>query len=105
VEHGFFGEGYGQPSQAGNDAMSLAREHGGLGLDPTYTAKAFAAALASARGTPDVVPTHRRRRVLYWHTLSSAPMTPLLAGGPDEPPEWARKHAKKLLPAAALGDR
>jgi hypothetical protein len=51
-------------------------------LDPTYTAKTFAAALdrvnalAEAGGEP--------KTVLYWHTLSSAPLAPLLAGAPAE---------------------
>ena len=38
----------------------------GLVLDATYTAKAFAAALAYARQHPD-------QKVLFWHTLSTAP--------------------------------
>ena len=47
----------------------------GLSLDPTYTAKAFASALWHVRA-------RRAAHILYWHTLSSAPMAPLLAGGP-----------------------
>jgi 1-aminocyclopropane-1-carboxylate deaminase/D-cysteine desulfhydrase-like pyridoxal-dependent ACC family enzyme len=98
VEHGFFGSGYGQPSREGAEATALARELGQLTLDPTYTSKAFAAALASARTTAEVGPPHRRRRVLYWHTLSSAPMAPLLEGAPRDAPDWARRRARKLIP-------
>ena len=39
------------------------------------TAKALASALAEAG---------RGRQVLYWHTLSSAPLEPLLRGAPTE---------------------
>ncbi len=78
VEGGFLGAGYGHATPQGELATARAAEVG-LALDPTYTAKAFAAALAEiarleAAGEP--------RTVLYWHTLSSAPMAPLLATAP-----------------------
>ncbi|HEV3226063.1 MAG TPA: pyridoxal-phosphate dependent enzyme [Acidimicrobiales bacterium] len=42
IETGYFGEGYGVPTAAGDHATE--RAHGyGLALEPTYTAKAFAA--------------------------------------------------------------
>lgn len=71
------GEGYGHATPAGQQATALAAA-AGLGLDPTYTAKSFAAALALARRGAGVV--------LFWHTLSSAPMAPLLDGAPALPP-------------------
>lgn len=73
----FLGAGYGSRTPEGDEATALAREHAGLVLDPTYTAKAFAGALwfVRARQAP---------HVLFWHTLSSAPMEPLLAGAPEE---------------------
>jgi 1-aminocyclopropane-1-carboxylate deaminase/D-cysteine desulfhydrase-like pyridoxal-dependent ACC family enzyme len=73
----FLGAGYGCRTPEGDEATTLARVHAGLTLDPTYTAKAFAAALWFVRA-------RRAPRVLYWHTLSSAPMGPLLAGAPEE---------------------
>jgi 1-aminocyclopropane-1-carboxylate deaminase/D-cysteine desulfhydrase-like pyridoxal-dependent ACC family enzyme len=73
----FLGAGYGCPTPEGEEATALARVHGGLTLDPTYTAKAFACALWFVRA-------RRASTILYWHTLSSAPMAPLLAAGPDE---------------------
>jgi 1-aminocyclopropane-1-carboxylate deaminase/D-cysteine desulfhydrase-like pyridoxal-dependent ACC family enzyme len=73
----FVGGGYGHPTPAGEEATSLAAS-AGLTLDPTYTAKAFAAALGLARGGAGTV--------LFWHTLSSAPLGPLLAGAPPLPP-------------------
>ena len=67
----YLGEGYGEPTQKGESALSIAAELG-IHLDPTYTAKTFAAALdhVNAGGGPTV---------LYWHTLSSAPMDPLVS--------------------------
>ena len=83
VDERFLGRGYGYPTDEGaaatRDAASV-----GLALDPTYTAKAFACALWYVRA-------RRAERVLYWHTLSSAPMEPLLAHAKgDLPPDLAR---------------
>jgi D-cysteine desulfhydrase len=71
----FLGAGYGHAIPAGDDAAADARAAAGLVLDPTYTAKAFASALWHVRAAQAKV-------VLYWHTLSSAPMGPLLEGAP-----------------------
>lgn len=76
VDGRWLGPGYGHSTEAGERAMRVARDQG-LVLDPTYTAKAFAAAL-------DLVQAGRHRRVLYWHTLSSAPLAPLLENAPEE---------------------
>jgi D-cysteine desulfhydrase len=80
VDGRWLGDGYGRATEAGARA---AREAGsvGLRLDPTYTSKAFAAALerveaASGGAAPSTI--------LYWHTLSSAPLAPLLRAAPDE---------------------
>lgn len=76
------GRGYGFATPAGERAAELARAEGLL-LEPTYTAKAFAAALellaqperhGSSRGRPI--------RVLYWHTFAATPIEPLLEGAP-----------------------
>jgi hypothetical protein len=72
----FLGAGYGSATVEGDEATELAHTHAGLTLDPTYTAKAFACALWFVRA-------RRARTVLFWHTLSSAPMAPLLAAAPD----------------------
>lgn len=76
VDGRWLGAGYGHPTEAGERATVVA-ESQGLRLDPTYTAKAFAAAL-------DLVHHGAYGRVLYWHTLSAAPLTPLLANAPLE---------------------
>lgn len=75
IEPRYLGAGYGAPTEAGARAIERAAEHG-LHLDPTYTAKTFAAAL-------DVVGGAQHKTVLYWHTLSSAPMAPLLEGAAE----------------------
>lgn len=72
VERRYLGAGYGQATPESDRASSEAAQHG-LTLDTTYTAKAFAAAL-------DRVAEGRDQNVLFWHTLSSAPLLPLLAG-------------------------
>ncbi|MBX3202003.1 MAG: pyridoxal-phosphate dependent enzyme [Labilithrix sp.] len=80
VDGRWVGRGYGWPLPEGEAATRDAAQ-AGLVLDATYTAKAFACALARA-GRPGVV--------LYWHTLSTAPMEPLLARAPELPLELAR---------------
>jgi 1-aminocyclopropane-1-carboxylate deaminase/D-cysteine desulfhydrase-like pyridoxal-dependent ACC family enzyme len=74
VERRFLGAGYGQPSEAGAQATQLAANAGIL-LEPTYTAKTFAAALAR-------VAQGKERTILYWQTLSGASLAPLLSGAP-----------------------
>lgn len=83
----FLGRGYGYETSAGLEAAREAASVG-LTLDPTYTEKAFACALSlvrgeargegGARGRQEGVSAEGPRRILYWHTLSSAPMAPLL---------------------------
>ncbi len=86
IDASFVGRGYGYPSRLGESASELARSFG-LVLEPTYTAKAFAAALRCASGTsrdnsPTKLRLHQRRTYLYWHTLSAVPLARLLAGAP-----------------------
>jgi D-cysteine desulfhydrase len=74
----FLGPGYGVETQA---ALEASREAEALGikLDTTYTAKTFACALSLVRSKdPAAAAAGAARTVLYWHTLSSAPMRPLL---------------------------
>jgi 1-aminocyclopropane-1-carboxylate deaminase/D-cysteine desulfhydrase-like pyridoxal-dependent ACC family enzyme len=80
IDRAWLGLGYGFTTEAGTRAMQAA-EGVGLVLDPTYTAKTFAAALDRVERLRDAPAP---KTVLYWHTLSSAPMAPLLAGAPEE---------------------
>lgn len=92
VDSNFVGEGYGIASRDGDAATEAARE-AGLKLDSTYTAKTFAAVLSLLKGGPqrdnprkigNFAPTIRPTRVLYWHTLSAAPLELLLKNAPSE---------------------
>ncbi len=93
IDPRFLGAGYGHATAAGDEATRMARGSLGLVLDPTYTAKAFASALAHVRAATEAAGERRHgtepgperpRCILYWHTLSSAPLAPLLVGAPDE---------------------
>jgi D-cysteine desulfhydrase len=81
IEPRFLGAGYGHATPRGQEAMREA-DGVGLALDQTYTAKTFACALANV--TSEDGGHSRPRCVLYWHTLASAPMDPLLVGAPSE---------------------
>ena len=61
--HDFIGAGYGKETEAGEAATVLFGERG-IHLDPTYTAKAAAAFLATMASAP--------KPVLFWQTLSAA---------------------------------
>jgi len=76
------GPGYGEPTPAGERALSVAERELGLELDPTYTAKAFARALAWL-AAPVMGSREAPVNLLYWHTLSSAPLAPLLERAPS----------------------
>jgi D-cysteine desulfhydrase len=89
IDRGYLGAGYGHPTVAGRLATDAAAALG-IALDDTYTAKTFAAVL-------DRVAAGRVRTILYWHTLSSASMTPLLVDAPD-----ASSLDKKLLALVRL---
>jgi 1-aminocyclopropane-1-carboxylate deaminase/D-cysteine desulfhydrase-like pyridoxal-dependent ACC family enzyme len=75
-ERGYLGPGYGHATPDGIRALELAAGVG-LKLDLTYTAKTFACAL-------DRVASGEAKTVLYLHTLSSAPLAPLLTNAPSE---------------------
>ncbi|MDQ3035687.1 MAG: pyridoxal-phosphate dependent enzyme [Myxococcota bacterium] len=79
IEEGFLGEGYGIATGAGREAARVVEETEGLVLDGSYTGKTMAALIAHARGA------RRGQRLIYVHTLSSAPMQPLLEGAPPLP--------------------
>jgi 1-aminocyclopropane-1-carboxylate deaminase/D-cysteine desulfhydrase-like pyridoxal-dependent ACC family enzyme len=72
----YLGRGYGYPTLRGKQAIDDAGK-AGIILDHTYTGKAFAAAL-------DRVAEGKYKTILYWHTLSSRSMDPLLIDAPSE---------------------
>lgn len=82
IERAQLGAGYGAPSPEAEAAQRIATSDGLL-LDPTYTSKALAALLADAHAS-------RVSRPLFWQTLSSASLSPLLEGAPTVP-AWVRR--------------
>ena len=64
VDDRFVGDGYGVPTDASREALSLAARTEALFLDPTYTAKAMAGLLARVRGGE----FSSGATVLFWHT-------------------------------------
>jgi len=66
----YFGDGYGRQTQAGRRACKQAKTRAAVILDPTYTAKTFAAVLDYCRTHPSV-----SEPVLYWHTYNSVDLS------------------------------
>jgi D-cysteine desulfhydrase len=89
IDGRFVGAGYGVETPAAARALEVAREAAGLELDQTYTAKAFACVLELLREPMTSGP----RTVLYFHTLSAAPLAPLLEHAPaiEELPDAVRR--------------
>jgi 1-aminocyclopropane-1-carboxylate deaminase/D-cysteine desulfhydrase-like pyridoxal-dependent ACC family enzyme len=110
IERRFVGGGYGHATPESESASELARSFG-LELDPTYTAKAFAALLRAITQRnwserAGKLGLRRRQTYLYWHTLSSAPLTALLEGAPLALPSELAELLPKPRPsvgASALG--
>ena len=75
IESRELGAGYGIPTDTARFADGLARVDG-IALETTYTAKALAGLVRDAATRPPRAP------LLYWHTLSSANLGPLLARAP-----------------------
>ena len=66
----YFGEGYGKPIEAGNRMSKQLKETDDIMLDPTYTAKTFAA-------VNDYCQQHKSNSgpILYWHTYNSVDLS------------------------------
>ena len=75
IETRELGRGYGIATDTARFADGLARTDG-IVLETTYTAKTLAGLVRDAATRPPRVP------LLYWHTLSSADLSPLLARAP-----------------------
>jgi 1-aminocyclopropane-1-carboxylate deaminase/D-cysteine desulfhydrase-like pyridoxal-dependent ACC family enzyme len=68
--HEYFGKAYGEPTAEGLALLQQVWDEEDVELDPTYTAKAFAA-IAGHKVPLELA----HKNVLYWHTLSSADLT------------------------------
>jgi len=83
MDHRELGRGYGYPTPASAAAHELAASDG-LTLDETYTSKALASLLRDAGGD------RRGKRLLFWHTLSSASLEPFLSQVPEAPERFVQ---------------
>jgi len=97
VRHEFFGDGYAKFTEAGAEAMRLAREHEGLALDGSYTGKTLAALLADLRARRLDGPT------LFWNTYNRRDLTGLTAGADPKrlPARLQRYFTGELQPLDA----
>jgi len=82
LDERYIGPGYGEPTPEAERALAVAERELGLELDLTYTAKAFARALDALAVPAAVGVSGTPANLLYWHTLSSAPLAPLLERAP-----------------------
>ena len=67
-----YGSGYGHSTDAGQEAITLMGEQEMISLDPTYTAKTFAAIIEYFRSGPAKGP------VLFWNTLNSVDLSSIV---------------------------
>jgi D-cysteine desulfhydrase len=74
----YFGEGYGFPTEAGARAYRILKDKAGIELEPTYTAKTFAAVMDYSRSRPE-----SGAPVLYWHTYNGVDLS-VPAGSVDD---------------------
>jgi D-cysteine desulfhydrase len=91
IDPRFFGPGYGVPTEEGMAVRRLVADNEGLTLEPTYTAKTFAAIVSDV---DELQQNHQR--VLYWHTLSGVDLGDRIANAdldalPDEYRRWAEE--------------
>jgi len=77
IDRAELGPGYGTPTRAGEAAAARARD-AGLALEPTYTAKCFAAVLARIESGSAPGP------LLFWNTVSSVDPLRSARGHPSE---------------------
>jgi len=66
IVHDYIGDGYGFPTPEGNRAYHIAKDNENVLLDPTYTAKTFAAVLDYIQG-----PGKNAGPIVYWNTYNS----------------------------------
>jgi len=97
---GYYGDGYGTPLPAAEEAVALARS-AGLTLDGTYTGRAFAALVADA-AAGDLAD----QRVVFWDTFDSHDFGAQVEGldASTLPAEFARYFRPEADPGTAQRD-
>jgi 1-aminocyclopropane-1-carboxylate deaminase/D-cysteine desulfhydrase-like pyridoxal-dependent ACC family enzyme len=91
VDGRFLGRGYGYPTPKGEEAIALFREHAGMELDTTYSAKSAAGAMAMLKRNENCEP------LVYWATKSTMPMPEV---GEDDW-RWAHPRAVRWIERCA----
>jgi D-cysteine desulfhydrase len=90
----YFGDGYGFPTQKGTKAYHMVKDNEKIILDPTYTAKTFAAVLDFCQGQ-----RRNSEPILYWHTFNSVDMSQQTASVDNRNlPKALQKFLKEKLP-------
>ncbi len=77
VDHGYYGRGYGFPTDAGRKALKIMADTEGINLDLTYTGKAFGGFLNYAKTVSEAGPA------LFWNTFNSVQLFPPAKGVKD----------------------
>ena len=75
MREGFLGEDYALYSEAGMEAVGMARDLAGMKLEGTYTGKALAAAVSDGRAG-----LLRGKRVMFWNTYNGVDFSAAIAG-------------------------
>ena len=78
VWHQYLGRGYGCPTSECQQAVRAMLDQEEIQLDEVYTGKTLAALIDAAAD-----PTFRERRILFWNTFNSLPVSDLLPQGYD----------------------
>jgi len=92
VRDGFFGDGYGFATPAGEAARARLSELD-VPLDPTYSAKTMAALLAAGEAGELA-----RRHVLFWDTFNARPLDALPTGALADLPAPLRRRVDGVPP-------
>ncbi len=73
IEHNYFGKGYSQPTDLGEQSIELFKSHENQLLDSTYTGKTFAPIIDLSK---DV--SFKNKHILFWQTLNSRNLDKIL---------------------------
>jgi 1-aminocyclopropane-1-carboxylate deaminase/D-cysteine desulfhydrase-like pyridoxal-dependent ACC family enzyme len=79
IVENYLGEGYGFPTEEGTRAYRFVKEKANIVLEPTYTAKTFAAVMDYCRS-----PQESTGPVLYWHTYNAVDLSGLAESVDDQ---------------------
>lgn len=73
IEHNYFGKGYSQPTDLGEQSIELFKDHENQLLDSTYTGKTFAPIINLSKDA-----LFKNNHILFWQTLNSRSLDDLI---------------------------